>query len=244
MTEAGHNRPPEMLTLASEIANNISAWLAEHPVIETEDVAREAKMQLDRGRLALADMETERDGKVRPLNAQVKAINDSYVAPRSLISKVVAVVQARLAMFLQAEELKRQRIAEEAQRKAREAEQLAREAEQAEREAQQSAAAGELGVNIAAAVQIADEKFAAYQKAERQAAVAEKDAHVKIGGGIGRAIGLRTVEILFVTNGLEAIKSIGITKDVEEAIIKGARAYRRLHGRLPNGVIVRAEQKV
>lgn len=234
--DIGHNQPPGMIDTAAETAKDISAWMAEMPIIETEESARDAKLFLDRGKLCIKDLEDERDGKVRPLNEQVKAINETYKSPRDKLQTLILTLGNRLAFFLRAEEQRRLAAAKEAARIAEEAEQRAREAERLEQDAIASADSGELGVDIAAHVDAANSAFRDFEKADRQAARAEKETHVKIGGGFSRAVSLRPKETLIVRDPVVAITEIGLTEEIQEAIIKSARAYRKLRGRLPGGV--------
>ena len=225
-----------MTVTAEETAKDISDWMAENPAIETEEKARKAKAYLDRGKLCVDDLEAERGTKVKPLNEQVKAINDHYRGPRETLNKVTAILVMRISVFMKAETDRRAKIAAEAAAKAAEIERLAREAEEKEREALANAEAGELGVDTLAVTKEADEKFGEFKAAERAANLAAKEATVKIGGGFTRSLGLRNKEELFVVDAAKAISDIGITPDINEAILKGARAYRRLHGELPSGI--------
>lgn len=234
--EIGHNNPPSMIETAGETAKAISDWMAECPVIETAESAREAKVFLDRGKLGLKDLDDERDGKVRPLNEQVKEINTRYKAPRLQIEGVLSHLSERLEGYLKEEKRKREEAAREAARIAEEAEANARSAEQAEQDALGRSSSGELGVDIASHVAEADSAFREFEKAERAAAIAEKETKVKIGGGFSRSISLRNKETLSVTDPVVAIQEIGLTADIAEAIIKSARSFRKLRGRLPNGI--------
>lgn len=236
MPEAGHNNPPSMIETATETMRDISAWMAEAPVIETEESAREAKLYLDRGKLGLKDLDDERDSKVRPLNERVKEINAQYKPIKEDLSVVVGLLGVRIAQFIAAERAKREEIAAEAARRAAEAEQRARDAEQAECESITSADSGELGVDVAASTQAANQAFRVFEKLAHQAAIADRETHVKIGGGFSRAVSLRQKETLVVTDVVIAVEDLGHTKDIDEAIIKSARAYRKLHNKLPNGV--------
>jgi hypothetical protein len=58
----------------------------------------------------------------------------------------------------------------------------------------------------------------------------------RIGNGSGKALGMRTEKTLVLESYSKAIKAIGPTPTIEEAILTAARAYRKLHGRLPEGV--------
>lgn len=236
MTEIGHNNPPESLELASDVASSISAYMADNPVVETEDAARGMKAQIDRAKLCIKDLEAERDTKVRPLNERVATINHTYRRPRRLIGDLLDEMLGRVQTFVKFEERRRQEIARIAAEKALEAERKAREAELIERQKLDDASKGEVGVDVASAISEADEAFEAFERAERQAALAQKDTKVRVGGGFSRAIGLREKETLKVTDHLLAIRDIGFTADMEDAVLKAARAYRKLHGSLPRGI--------
>lgn len=232
----GGNNPPDMTVTTLEIMRDISNWLSEHPAIPDAESAREAKVFMDRGRLSLKDMEDERDGKVRPLNEKVTEINRYYKAPKEAITRVLMELGTRISTFLKEEERKRVAAAAEATRIAEEAERRAREAEAAEQEAIGAASSGELGIDVAAHVVEADCAFREYQVAGRAAARAERETHVKIGGGFSRSLSLKKKETLAVYDAPLALKAIGLTEDIMEAIIKSARAYRKLNGKLPDGV--------
>ena len=81
-------------------------------------------------------------------------------------------------------------------------------------------------------------------RASREAARAERDTRVRIGGGIGRVLTLRTGEVLSVTDWRAAINDIGLTQDIADAILKGARAYRKENGELPAGIARDTERSV
>ena len=244
MAEIGHNQPPSMIETATLTAQDLSAWLAEHPVVEDEDTAREAKLFIDRGKLCVKDLEDERNGEVRPLNEKVKAINSRYKGPRDLLDKVCSEVSRRLSAFLAEEERKRVEAAREATRIAEEAERKAREAEQDEQAAIRSASVGELGIDVATHAAQADEAFREYQQAKRKEALAERETHVKVGGGFTRALSLKSKETLHVTDPVAAIKILGKNEGVIAALLTAARAYRKIYGELPGGVAATTERKI
>ena len=107
----------------------------------------------------------------------------------------------------------------------------------AETEAKANAAQGEF-VDVGAAIQTADETCTQAKKLDHQASIAERDANVRIGGGFGRAASLRTKEMLILDDAIKAIIAIGVTDDIKEAILKSARAFRKLNGRLPAGISI------
>ncbi len=243
MTPGGNN-PPDMTVIATDTMHDISAWAAENPVIQTEESAKEAKLFIDRGKLAIQDLEDERDGKVRPLNEQVKEINFRYKSPKEALQRTIFEVSSRLSTFLREEERKRIAILAEARRIAEEAERRAREAEAAEQAAIGSVNSGELGIDIAAHVVASNDAIREAQVAARQAARAERETHVKVAGGFSKAISLREKETLIVANAMEAIRCLGATEDIKEAIIKSARLYRKLNGKLPEGITVEIERGI
>jgi hypothetical protein len=247
--EAGHNNPPDTVAFAGDTMQAISDWMKEHPVIETEDDAREAKPFLDRAKAALDEMESDRDGKVRPLNDAVDAINGKYKALHNtdkkkpgLYDKIVNELKARMAAFMLAQEKRREEAAEIERKKLEAAETAAREAEAREQEALAGAKTGELDVDVAVVTKEADEAFAAFEQQSRFAARAEKNTKVKIGGGFGRTAALRTVETLHLDSYGKAIKAIGPCEKIEAAILSAARDYRKEHGSLPEGVRATTEK--
>ncbi|HLK83133.1 MAG TPA: hypothetical protein VKT99_16790 [Xanthobacteraceae bacterium] len=246
----GHNQPPGAIELAKPTIEELSRFLADHPVVSNEAEAREAKAILDRAVLALKGVEDERKAKVAPLNAELTAINGDYHRWHNANGKpgtwdtLLKELRIRLTRFAQAEEARRRAAAEAARKAAEEAERKAREAEAREREAAADAAQGVCDVDIAAAAQEADEAFAQFQRAGRAAARAERDAKVRIGGGFGKAATLRTAETLVIADVHAAIEDIGLTQDIADAVLKGARAYRRENGELPAGISATYEKRI
>jgi hypothetical protein len=191
----------------------------------------------------VAGLETERRGKVDPLNAHVKSINAEYKKPRELIEKQTEQVSARLTDYAREEERKRAEEAERARLAAEEAERIAREAEAREREVKENAAVGE-AVNVTAAIVEADQAFSDFQKADREAARAAREVPVRLGDGFGRTVSMRTKETLQVDDWQAAINVLGLTEHIREAILTSARAYRKLKGELPAGVTSQTERSI
>jgi hypothetical protein len=235
---------PNMAETISSVADEINEWLKENPAIENEDAARQAKLFIDRGMLGIEDMEDERRSRTDPLRLQVEAINSEYKPSRKLIDDILAELQCRLAAFLQAEEARREALLAEAQAAAEEAERIARAAEDAEKEAFGLASEGELGVDIKAATVAADDAFTNFKQAIHRAKIAEKEAKVKIGGGFRRSISLRNQVTLTVTDAIAAVRTLGPSTPIVEAIIKSAKAYEREVGEYPPGVSVAIDRKL
>lgn len=243
IAQIGHNRPPSAIDHAPDAMTALSDWMAEYPVIQSEEHAREAKALLDRAKGCAGDIEAERDSKVRPLNEQIASINSEYKSVHNTdskkpgtLDKIVNELKLRLTDFVKAEEARRVREADEKRRAAEAAEQAAREAEQREREAIENARNGELGVDVTQVVVEADSRFATFKKADREAARADRDTHVRIGGGFGRAVSLRTVETLILDDPIQAIRAVGVNEAIRDAILSAARDYRKQNGKLPAGV--------
>lgn len=247
----GHNKPPGSLEAGYDTMRALSDWMGECPVIENEDHAREAKKLLDRAKGSAAEIEAERVEKVAPLNEQIDALNAHYKAvhnkdpkkPGSL-DRVTNDLKVRLATFMAAEEARREAEAEAKRIEAERAAQEAQTAIEREREAIENARAGELGVDVTQVVVHADAKVAEAKKAERVAARADRDTKVKVGGGWGKSVSLRTVETLVLVSYGKAITTIGPNDTIRDAILTAAREYRRVHGRLPDGVEATHERKL
>ena len=241
---AGHNRPPSMVEFAREAGHDLSLFLASTPVIDNHDMARNAGLLIERTRKTLQDMDAERTKKVKPLNDQVAEINADYRSIRESVERILLELRKRLTDFAAVEELKRLAAAEAARKAAEEAERLAREAEAREREAIENASLGECA-DVGGAILEADQQFAAYAKAERAAAVAEKAVPVRIASGLGgRALSMRSKETLILSDPMAALAAIGLTEKIREAILSGARDYRRLRNELPPGVTSQPERSI
>lgn len=238
----GNNGPPNLIDAAWSVYREVSGWLGENPVIQDGDAASGAKLFWDRAKLALDDLEAERDGKVRPLNSQVAAINSEYKAVREPLTKLRGELQTRMSAFALAEE---RRLAEEAaalRKAAEEAEALARAAEAAEQEAIENAAQGEF-TDVGDAIGEANAAFADYEKAARVAARAERDVKGRIGGGLGRAFAVKTTETLAITDPAAVVAALvekagRVPDKVNDALLSAARDFRKTFGSLPAGVSV------
>ena len=234
LARIGHNS--NNFAIGADTVAEASKWLANNPVIETEDDAREAAKYEKRLKASFDELEAERDGKVRPLNDQVKAINEEYKSAQKPITEARNAVKNRLTAYALEEEQKRLAEARKLAALAAEAERIAREAEEREREAKDNAAQGEVGVDVIAATTEADQAFSRFKKADHAAAIAAKDSTVRIGTGWGRAASLRTKEILSVSDAHKAFAVMGLSDNLREALLTDARAYRKQHGKLPEGI--------
>jgi hypothetical protein len=240
----GGNQPPSAIAFAAESATALSDWMKGRPVIESDDDARAANLLADRARSSLASMETERDAQVRPLNAEVKAINDKYRQPRTLLEKVRNSLVDRLAAYAKRLEQERLRKAEEARRAAEAAAQAALEAERRAQEAHDDAAQGVCDVDLGQVTQEAEQACSDLGRASRELARAERDSKVRIGGGFGRVMTLRDTEVLTITDVHAAIREIGLTDRIAEVVLTEARAFRKSMGDLPSGISATYERSL
>lgn len=230
------NSQTPSLDAASETLLELQAFTDTNPAVTNDDEAQALNLYLSRARLAIKDADDERDKAVRPLNDQVKAVNAKYGAVTKPIDGLIKLMKDRLARYIQAVEAERARVAREAAERAAEAERVAREAERAEREAIEAANAGDLDANAGTATILADQAFADAQRAAREAERAERDIRVKVTGGFGRAVSMRTVEVLTITNIEAACRAMSGDDDLIEAIKTAARRYRKQWGDLPPGI--------
>jgi hypothetical protein len=235
MNEIGHNNPPSITAHTIETTAALNDWLKSHPVIQTEDEAREAKLLKDRADDALRELKVECDGLIRPLNDQIGLIRSGYAITIAAGKHVVNELVARLSTFVLVEETKRKAEAETKRLALEEMKRIAQEAEAREKEAIENAKAGEV-VDVAAVTSAADQAFAEFKHLERESARADKATHVKIGGGFRRAVGLRAKESLILDDATKALAALGITDKIRDAILTEARAYRTQYGELPPGV--------
>lgn len=248
----GHNQPPEptVIERGIEAIQALSVFLDSTPVITEGEHLVKAKRLVEHARGAAAEIETERDGLVRPLNEKVSAINAEYKAIHNAdskkpgtLDKVLNELKVRLTTYAVEEEAKRARAAEAAKVEAERAEAAAREAERLEQEAKMEAAIGVIDTGVAAKIEEADHAFSEYEKASRFAARAERDVTFRIGDGRGKSLGMRTEKTLILESYSKAIKAIGKNEKIETAILSAARDYRKEHGSLPDGVTETSERK-
>jgi hypothetical protein len=245
----GHNQPPAAIEMAAPTVEELRLFLADNPVISDDDEARAAKALLDRVILALKDIESERDDKVRPLNEQVKAINAEYhhlhnvnKKTPGLWDKLVNQLWSRMSAY--ALDVERRRFAAEqaARHAAEEAAEEARRAAEAEAVARDMAADGVCDIDMAGAIEAADTTSQIALRAMWTARRAEGNTKVRITGGIGNAVSLKDHETLTVADWRSAIEEMSgddgrIPQDIADAILKCARAHRKAFDQLPAGVI-------
>lgn len=233
---AGHNNPPGAIEFSAIALTDLARFMTNTPVIETAEHASEAALFVERTRKTLQDLDDARKSQVKPLNDEVAEINATFKAVREPLDRVLTELKSRLTAFARIEEARRLAEAERARRAAELLELEARVAEQRERDAKANATMGEV-VDVAQTIVEADTAFATFARADRAAAVAERNAPVRIASQLGgRAVSMRAKETLTLDDPMAAIIAIGLTEGITEAILTAARAYRKLKGKLPDGV--------
>ena len=231
----GHNTPTE-LELAAGAKAELDKWLDEHPAITTEDEAREAKLVYDRAYASLKDLEAAKELETKPLHTAWQDALAKYRSPYNLFEGSVSRLMNMMQAFAREAKRKADAIAAEAARKLAEARAAAEEAERKEKEAIENASLGEIGAGVGQATEEADAAFQAFNQAAREARAAERDTNVKITGGFSRAIGIRAEKTLHLDDVSKAIAVLGVTEDIKAAVLKSARAYKKLKGSWPDGV--------
>ena len=240
----GHNlASPRDLT--RDVLADLGRWLADTPVIEDEDKAREAARLAKRTQNIIRDIDAERKTRVGPLNDEVSRINDEYKTALLPLKAIADELRKRMTAWAEAEEARRVELMIAARIAAEEAAARADEAIRAEQEAVEDAADGVLDIDLVSTVVESQTAVAEAKRAERVALRAERDISVRMAPGLGaRAMSLRTKEELTVSDPVAAIGALGLTDSIIAGILTSARAYRKLKGKLPPGIIANSHRSV
>jgi molecular chaperone GrpE (heat shock protein) len=232
----GGNAPPSPIDLAQAAANDLAAFLKNNPAFVDRDSARRGKLHRDRLYASIKDVGEAEKAEQKPLKDQLEAIQTRYVPIALKLSNLKTELNERIDAFLKRE---RDALAIEAAEKIRVAEEMrltARAAEERLNQTKDDAKQGVFG-DIGGAIDDASKAIAQAARAQRQAAVALRDsATVRLGGGFGRAVGIRAKKRLVLTDWEAALKVIGLTESLQDAILTASRHYHREHGAWPRGV--------
>jgi hypothetical protein len=253
----GDNGPPEAIEddgiaarpvrsqteSAQEATVELNDFLTATPVIETLDQAKLAGDFKVRTSGTLQDLDKERDRKVRPLNEQVKKINDAYKVFSKPLGELFDELRRRLKGYGNAERARREAEAERVRAAAEVAERAAITATVARDEAIEDASLG-TEVDVGALIKEANAAERLAARAGRQAQIAERDAHVRIPSSMGRAISSRKTPIINVIDAVQAVKILGLTEKIAIAIRQSALAYEEAYGELPAGVTRTYERRM
>lgn len=241
----GANNPPSPIDDSRPAYKLLAQFLKDTPIVETEADAIAANEKLTVGKTMVKSLTDAQSAEADPLYSQWKAARSKYQTAIDSMTKIVGEVSSRLRQYMLAEEARRQREADEKRRLAEEAERAAREAERLEAEARDNASVGEVGVDVAAAIEQADTAFDAFKKIEREAAIAEKDSTVRFKSRFAaKATTLRTAKTLVLTDAAKAFAVMGVTEKIKEAILSSARDYRKEHNSLPDGITETEERTI
>lgn len=156
-----------------DICDSLTQALDDFQITTKADEARLNEL-LGGVKVAIGNIEHARTGQVKPLNEQVKAINDQWRRPRELLENLEVVAKRKLTLWLQAE---RERIAKKQAEARRQQEEQARKAAEAERQKQEALAKAEAAKNSKARAQaLADAEVAAAAEAAATQAVVQARA--------------------------------------------------------------------
>jgi hypothetical protein len=239
--------PDKQLKGAQEAFDELNTFLTATPVIQA---AAEAKAGADwkhRTSIALKLLNDERDAKVRPLNDQVDAINERYnKKTRNPLKALFDELCKRLDGYRKAEEDRREAIAAAARAAAEEAARVAQAAAAELEDAVDTAAQG-VETDVGALTQTLDEAARTAAALARQAAVAERDSKVRISSVMGPAVSAQTYRELIIADvegAILAIRAMGLTERIADAICLEAKAFRATWGELPEGVSENKERRI
>lgn len=240
----GANNPPSVIDRAKEAFDELAAWLKEHPVIENADDAKQGAAYVERTRVALQEARDERDGKTRPHLDALETIRTAYELVRDKtktneggpLQRAFTALKKRLTDYANAVEAARIAEAERLRKEAEAKEAAARAAEAAEQEAIADAEVG-VETDVGGAIEQADAAFTDYRRADKQAAIAERNVPVRFHSVMGgRTQSMRTTEVLHVVDPAKAISVMGMTDKIKDAILSSARDFRKEFGELPSGI--------
>lgn len=245
----GHNHPPSPLASAGEAFTELRTWLSDHPVITSVADSKQGAAYIERTRIALGELETDRKAKVDPINAELREVNAAYKTAREPLENALKHLRKIMTDYATAVEAARiaeaNRLREEAEAAARAAQTAAFQRDEAIENAQVGEAA-DVGGLIADAATVAKEAG----KLDRKAAVAEHSVPVRVNSIMGgKALAMRTRRVLVVTDATKAYQAIKqnaplLAQRIEDTIRICAEKFEDDIGALPAGVEERFERSM
>ena len=232
------NNPAQALDYAKDALDELSKWLKDNPVVQDQAQLKAGTALKERTLLAMNEARSERETKTRPIRDTLNAIFATYelVKDKGILERAYTELRKRLTDYGNAIEAARIAEAERLRKEAEERERIARIAEAAEREAIDDAEQGAES-DVGGAIAQADAAFTDYRRADKQAAIAERNVPLRVGSVLGgRSQSMRTVEVLAIDNVELAIKVLGLTEKIRDAIISSARDFRKEFDELPAGI--------
>lgn len=239
--------PDRELKGAREAYGELNVFMIDNPVIQTPAAAKLLADFVIRSRIALQQLDKERVGKVKPFNDKVDEINAEYnKKTKNPFKLLYDLACKRLDEYRKTEEKKRQVAAALIAAAAAEAARLAEAAKVAVVEAVDDAAQG-AETDVGSMIVQAEAAMADARKLARQSTIADRDAVVRIPSSMGRTVAARTYKDLLVADldaAILAIRSMGLTEALEEAICTEARKFKATWGELPEGVTENSERRI
>jgi len=242
LAPAGHNNPPEPTPFElskreiEDLAEEARNWL-DGTAIASQEIADQIGKLKGLMSEAIKTADARRKVEVKPLDeakAEIQARYNPLIADTKGVTgiavRTIAECEKALTPWLLKLERERQAAAEAARK-----------------EAEEKAAAAQAAVRAAldldfAAKEEAEALLVEAKKTEKAAVKLESTkAHV---AGAGRAIGLRSVEVIEVQDAVAAVRDIGLTDGMRAAIITAAREYRAEWGKWPAGVSAITERRL
>lgn len=240
------NSPTETSEIdrAKEAFEELRDFLKSTPVILQPGEAKLGAGYMERTRVALKAAREERETKTRPFMDRLAAIRTVYDLVREksktneggLLEKAYTALRDRMTKYADAVEAERIAEATRLREAAAEQERIAREAAATEQDAIDNATVGEC-TDVGAAIEQADQAFSTFQRADRLAAIAERAVPVRFKSVLGgKSLTSRTTEVLEIEDFAKAIRILGCTDKIRDAILLSAKDFRNEFGELPAGV--------
>jgi len=233
---ATDNNPSPAIEAAKDAGRDLHAWLNDCIVIENFDQCEQGDGWIERCRIALAQLDDERKPIADPVYAQWKAINAPYSRATKDLERLFDELRRRVSKFKNAVEAARIAEANRLRREAEEKERLARKAEAREADA---VAAVDVGVceDVGTAIVEADQAFSDFERANRQAATAERNVPVRVASIVGgKAMSMRTKRKLTVSDPIAAFKALWPNERIEKAMELAAKDHEDFFDELPPGI--------
>jgi hypothetical protein len=249
-----HNQPPSQIEQAAEAFRELQAYLKDTPAIINQVDAKTGGGYLERTRMALKEAREERETKTSPIREKLNTIYAAYelVKDKGVLERAYNELRKRLTAYATRVEAERIAEVERLRLEAEAKEQAAREAERAEQDAIACADVGEC-TDVAGAIKQADQAFDQFKRADRKVQVAERSVPVRLGSVMGgRSISMRNYETLVIDgdpeakldNAILALRAMGVTAEIEAALIAAAKKYREAFAELPAGIIATIDRRI
>lgn len=243
---------PSEIDRAKEAFAELRDFLKDNPVFLTAEEAKLGAGYIERTRVTLKATRDERNSKTRPLLDELDTIRSAYDLVREktktneggLLERAYNALRDRLTKYTNKVEAERAAEAERLRKEAEERERIAREAERVEQDAIACADVGEC-TDVAGAIEHADQAFSEFKTANRQAAIAERNVTARFSSALGgKSVSARTYEVLEIDDFDKAIKVLGITPRIREAVLLSAKEFRTEFGELPAGITATFERRI